>query len=530
MKNQFFIFTSCIIIMMHFSLIITAQLSKREVASVDFNHSKLHVFTNGRYLQSKIRNTMNDHQDKGHENSVQYAHLNSCFDSSYPERPRLLVLTDIGGDPDDKQSLVRLLLYANEYNLEGLLATSTRNKVNPELIHERIEAYSEVLDNLRVHAEGYPSAETLHNLVKPGNPKRLIENIGEGKSTPASRHIIETVDKSDSRPIWINIWGAATDLAQALWDVRTSRDAEGVADFVSRLRVYEIAGQGDAGGWICHHFPEIFWIRSVHQFQAISVREAGPFPPDVTGANIETFTTEWVQENVQSHGALGALYADRHYKYEGDTPAFLYLLQNGLSDPMKPHYGGWGGRFNPFTTRNPAVFLKRFRNAEPAWHDFEMYTDASDTWTWGNETYRNSIHAALFRWREDFQNDFAARLDWSMTNEYGDVNHNPKAVLNGDTSKDILYLTTVSGEIVSLSAEGSSDPDENNLNYSWTYYPEPGTYGKTLTIEGTEDINASFKAPKVYAPKVIHIVLTVRDNGHPSLCSYRRVVVTVNSD
>jgi hypothetical protein len=117
-----------------------------------------------------------------------------------------------------------------------------------------------------------------------------------------------------------------------------------------------------------------------------------------------------------------------------------------------------------------------------------------------------------------------------MTNEYGDANHNPKAVLNGDTSKNILYLTTVSGEIVSLSAEGSSDPDEDNLSYSWTYYPEPGTYGEQLTIEGAEDLNASFKAPKVYAPKLIHIVLTVRDEGHPSLCSYRRVVVTVNSD
>ena len=38
------------------------------------------------------------------------------------DRPRLLVLTDIGGDPDDQQSLVRLMVYANEFEIEGLVA------------------------------------------------------------------------------------------------------------------------------------------------------------------------------------------------------------------------------------------------------------------------------------------------------------------------------------------------------------------------------------------------------------------------
>jgi hypothetical protein len=39
-------------------------------------------------------------------------------------KPRLLVLTDIGGDPDDQQSMIRLMTYANEFEIEGLIASA----------------------------------------------------------------------------------------------------------------------------------------------------------------------------------------------------------------------------------------------------------------------------------------------------------------------------------------------------------------------------------------------------------------------
>ena len=40
-------------------------------------------------------------------------------------KPRLIVLTDVGGDADDEQSMVRLLLYANEFEIEGLIASAS---------------------------------------------------------------------------------------------------------------------------------------------------------------------------------------------------------------------------------------------------------------------------------------------------------------------------------------------------------------------------------------------------------------------
>jgi hypothetical protein len=90
-------------------------------------------------------------------------------------KPRLLVLTDIGGDPDDQQSMIRLMLYANEFELEGLIASAAgipgelKEKVTkPQLIREIVEAYGKVRSNLIRHAEGYPTAELLLPASKRG--------------------------------------------------------------------------------------------------------------------------------------------------------------------------------------------------------------------------------------------------------------------------------------------------------------------------------------------------------------------------
>jgi len=441
----------------------------------------------------------------------------------------MIVLTDIGGDPDDQQSMVRLLLYANEFQLEGLIATALKNDtVHPEMIRERIEAYREVYLNLTKHADGYPSPDELLTLVKVGCRSRMTRNIGRGKSTEASRHIIDVVDRDDSRPVWVTVWGAATDLAQTLWDVKNERSPEEAARFVSKLRVYDIAGQDDSGAWICHTFPEIFYLRSVLQFQGISVRKARPFPPNVTGANIETFTMEWVAENVMSHGPLGALYVERKWKYEGDTPAFLYLLPNGLSDPEQMSHGNWGGRFHPVRMRNAGAFNKTCAASQVKYHDYSMFTEAADTWSWGEHTYKHNTTAALFRWREEFQNDFAARMDWSITPEYEKANHNPIAAFAGQPGSDVIYLTLKQGEDVPLSAAGTRDPDGDPLEYRWWHYREPGTFHGDLAIDSFDQPKASFVAPKVFSPVTIHIILTVRDTGKPALYNYRRVVITVN--
>src|SRR5262245_60882524 len=144
------------------------------------------------------------------------------------DKPRLLVLTDVGADPDDQQSLVRLLLYANEFEIEGIIVSSSgttgkrdQHVTRPELVRELVSAYARVVPNLSKHATGYPAADELMSRIKVGNPERGLPAIGEGHDTDAARWIIALADKSDPRPLCIAIWGGQTDLAQALWRVKT---------------------------------------------------------------------------------------------------------------------------------------------------------------------------------------------------------------------------------------------------------------------------------------------------------------------
>ena len=145
------------------------------------------------------------------------------------EKPRVIVLTDITNEPDDEESMVRFLVYSNEYEVEGLIATTSawlRDKVRPEKISERIEAYGKVRKNLLKHAPGYHTTEHLLSVTRAGLPEFGMEGVGPGNSSEGSRHIIEVVDGPDKRPIWVSIWGGANCLAQALWDVKYTRSSK----------------------------------------------------------------------------------------------------------------------------------------------------------------------------------------------------------------------------------------------------------------------------------------------------------------
>jgi hypothetical protein len=270
-----------------------------------------------------------------------------------PAKPRVIILTDISPpdqEPDDIESMVRLLLYSNELDIEGLIATSScwraNDPVRPDLITDLVSAYGEVRQNLIRHAQGYPGEQQLKDLVREGNGHGMVA-VGAGRSTPGSELIREVVDREDTRPVWVCIWGGAATLAQTLHDVREERDSVAIDTFVSRLRICELAGQDDAGAWICHNFTGIFFIRSQVQWRGFSYRVDNLWP-ESRGGDEHCVAPEWFEEHVISgHGPLGAVYPQAKYLYEGDTPTFLNLLCNGLSEPDSVYYGGWGGRFAP---------------------------------------------------------------------------------------------------------------------------------------------------------------------------------------
>lgn len=442
------------------------------------------------------------------------------------EKPRLIVLTDISNEPDDEESLVRLLVYSNEYDIEGLIATTStwlRSNPRPDLIRRDIKAYAQVRGNLLKHAPGFPPAGQLLDVTKTGQQGYGMTVVGEGQSSEGSRHIVDVVGRADVRPVWVSVWGGSNTLAQALWDVKSTRSAEETEQFVSKLRVYAIADQDDSGRWLRETFPNLFYIVSPSTqnekeyyrgtWNGISGdRRYGTGPMHA----FELIDNPWLEENViRDHGPLGELYPKLAYIMEGDTPSFLGLIGNGLGWTVSPAYGGWGGRY---------ALYRSHGETRPIWTNNE---DSRDTVVIAGGGAYTSEQATIWRWRLHFQHDFAARMDWCIADTYGKANHNPIAVLNGDESKRVLEIAAKAGATVTLSSAGSRDPDGNNLERTWFVYPEAGSYRRAVQLSSQSGETASLVAPQVARPATIHVILQLRDDGIPALYSYRRAVVTI---
>ena len=173
-------------------------------------------------------------------------------------KQRLIVLSDIEADPDDSQSLVRLLLYANQIDIEGIVATTSthqKSRIAPESMHAIIDAYGRVQANLSKHEPGFPKAEALNAVVRSGSQRYGMQGVGDGRDSAGSDAIIKALEKNDTRPLWVAVWGGANTLAQALYRIGHDRTPEQAARLVSKLRVYTISDQDDTGIWIRTQIP-----------------------------------------------------------------------------------------------------------------------------------------------------------------------------------------------------------------------------------------------------------------------------------
>lgn len=442
------------------------------------------------------------------------------------QKPRLIVTTDIGQDPDDEQSMVRLLHYANEFDMEGLIANADANYekepplLKDSIIHEMIDAYAKIESNLQLHDPEYPSSIRLHSIVKrgcSGNGVRIPFNeyIGEGKDTEGSDWIIHVVDKKDDRPVNIAVWGGACDLAQALWKVETTRSKKDTDEFVKKLRVYFINKQDSSNDWIISNFSNMWLILALDR--GGDKWESG-YRGMFWGGDMSNTTKEWLNKNIIDLNPLTQMYPDKAYTggenknpymamKEGDSPSMLYFINNGLNSPEHPSWGGWGGRY----------VLERD----------QFYRDANDRFfdeQYGKE--KTSPRATVFRWRGDFQNDFATRARWA-TQTYEEGNHHPIVKVNGDVGKLTLVADQKSGKNLRLDASGSTDPDGDTLSFNWVLYSEAGTYEGLITIEGSDTKMATVVIPENAKGKSVHVILSVKDNATLSLTSYKRIVIEV---
>ena len=450
------------------------------------------------------------------------------------EKPRVLVLTDMGADPDDEQSLVRLLLYANQIDIEGIVATTScwqQNNIRPDFIHTILNAYEKVQPNLLLHESGYPTAGDLRSLVKHGLPKYGMTGVGEGMDSEGSECIIQMLEKADARPLWISVWGGANTLAQALHKIRRTKSPEEVKRMIAKLRVYTISDQDDSGSWMRRTFPDLFYIVTPGDDYGQSTWVAINNVHE--GIDNTSISNGWLAKNIQQdHGPLGAVYPDVSWGMEGDTPSYLGLIPNGLNAPEHPDWGGWGGRYELSTPAFETIGdSSSVVVPEPVTRP--IWTNASDTYqpylpsdqkraVKKHERTFTGNQVTLWRWRDDFQNDFAARMDWTVR-PYTEANHPPVPHLNHPDR-----ITVKSGQGIALNAYGSSDPDGDSISYLWFHYPEAGTYQSLISTGGAENADRfNVTAPKVEKPETLHFILRLTDKGTPALTRYKRVIVTV---
>ena len=473
--------------------------------------------------------------------------------------PRTIVTTD--GEIDDMDSFLRFLLYTNEMDVEGLVYSSSQwhykgdgkgttctsaIKLTRDLYGARtdlrwcgtdwiqgyLEKYRAVYPNLIKHDARYPSPDKLASLVKIGN----IDFEGEmSQDTDGSNHIKQVLLDDKEGPVYMQVWGGTNTIARALKSIEEQykgTDAwQRIYDKVSKKAViYAILDQ-DATykEYIAKSWPDIRVVYNAKQFAS--------FCPGYVGMKYvpkplqKYFQGSWLKPNIiqgpllseymtwgdgrklagdpeDVFGDMAAAQKKGFAQYdlisEGDTPSFLYLVNNGLRSVENPANGGWGGRFVQSQTDK-----NRWEDG-PTVADYNPYTKEK----------MDNVYPQI-RWVDAIQNDFAARVQWTMK-DYAQANHAPEVAVEGS-----LDLTAKAGQTITIKGL-AKDPDGDKLSYKWWQYQEAGTYAGKVQIKHADRKDLTVTLPQdVKAGETIHLIFEVKDAGTPPLTRYAHVIVTV---
>ena len=438
-------------------------------------------------------------------------------------KPRLVVCTDIAPadvEPDDMESMVHLMAYADMFEIEALI-TSVGWNCDPypgewsQYLYRVIDAYEKDLPNLMKRSGqkkflsqkeetgcqriGYwPCADYLRSRAVMGSMYGGIRSIGERNDSPGSELLIRLADEDDPRPIYVAAWGGANTLAQAIWRVKQTRTVNEVKNFVRKFRLYTITDQDMdyAHRMDCARSSHM-WLRQEFQDDLQFIWDEGTWQEQC-----ELGKQHWSQhqQNIQGKGALGKEYPKYKWGVEGDTPSFLYVMPNGLNDPEDPLQAGWAG-----------------------YHERGICPDSLTTaWTSWQEPVRSISIGYKQRFYPVELNDFMARMQWG---EKGEGNHNPTVVVNGHQGPSSLVLSVKAGETVRLDASQSSDPDSDAIIFSWWQQPEIGS--AKLTFNDAKAPVVTISIPADANEQTLHLICEVSDQGAFNLKSYQRIILQI---
>ena len=436
-------------------------------------------------------------------------------------KPRLVVCTDIAPadvEPDDMESMVHLMVYADMFEIEAII-TSVGWNCDPfpkdwsQYLFRVIGAYAKDVPNLMKRSGqkkflsikkentsqkiGYwPSAEYINSRAVMGSTSGGIRSIGEHNDSPGSDLLIRLADEDDPRPIYVAAWGGANTLAQAIWRVKQTRTPEELKRFVCKFRLYTITDQDmDYAHRMDRARSSHMWLRREFKDDLQFIWDEGTWQEQC-----ELGKRHWTkhQQYIQGKGALGKEYPNYKWGVEGDTPSFLYVLPNGLNDPEDPSQAGWAG-----------------------YHERGLCPDSLTTaWTSWQEPTRSISVGYKQHFYSDELNDFIARMQWA---DEGKGNHNPIVVVNAHKGPSPLVFHAKAGETIRLDASYSKDPDGNTIHFLWWQQPEIGK--SKLTIVDAERSIINIRIPVDAAGQTLHLVCEVSDDGANHLKSYQRIII-----
>ncbi len=441
--------------------------------------------------------------------------------------PRVIVTSD--GEIDDECSMVRFLLYANEWDIEGIVTSSSQyhwqghNWAGDDWIQPYLNAYKKVYPNLVKHDRQFPTPEYLQERTFLGN----VKSEGEmDEITAGSQHIVKVLlDESDDRPIWLQAWGGPNTIARALKTIEEEHP-EKMASVAKKIRFFFIWEQDSTyqdyirPNWGKYNIPTIV----SDQFIAMAYdHQRKEIPQEMK----RYYSAEWMNQNLlQGHGPLLALYKahdDGRFRSEGDTPSFLHVIPNGLRSAESPGWGGWGGRFvhvRENTWLDP-VLEPGYEYPKGRWYGSSAWGRMRVRKEIPNDEKLTEYLKPQWRWIDAIQNDFAARADWCVKS-FEEANHPPVVQLMHAND-----LRSKPGSKVKLSARGT-DPDGDSLTYRWWQYEEADSYDGSVEIENAEKQDASFTVPTdANSGDSVHIICEVTDNGALPLTRYQRVVIEI---
>lgn len=471
-----------------------------------------------------------------------------------------------------------------EYTRIGLCpCTSWRFSPDEQFIDNIVNAYTKVYRNLRVHEADYPSPDELKSKIKWGN---VDFDGDFSKDTDGSNLIKSLLLDDQPGPLYVTAQGGESTIARALKSIydqyARSSQWDAIREKVSRKLIIIPSGDQDGteASYIRPNWPGV----RIYEFSGMNFgygAQNRAAPEDKI-----YFSAEWTHDNISTRGPLGDLYriwgdgkqmvkndptdyfglsgytGDQlkqmgfmvwmapepkgEFLGEGDTPTFINLIGNGLRAFEDPQWGGWGGRMRLGATGGslfgapppivPVDTSGSARGLAPAGSDANKPAPAPTQPAQPPATQQRPANLANVRppaispraaeisarFFAAAENDFAARLQWSVTPKFSDANHPPVVRIKGPVS-----ITAAAGSSVQLQGD-VSDPDHNSVKVTWWQYNDAGTYPGDITFSDPAALTTTFRVPDDAKPgQTINVILEATDNGTPPLTRYQRVVVTI---